>query len=127
MALARLSLPAARAKRLIGSAGGSIDRPQCIEHYRISVIGQVRLPVKRRHMHFGEHSSILESILTSVLDRMGRTVGSPALRHFPPTVSYGATGGPTYTPPISLWERNPTAEPGIAIRGALSILVTFCK
>ena len=72
MALARLSIPAARAKRLIGSAGGSIDRPQCIEHYRISVIGQVRLPVKRRHMHFGERSSILESILTSVLGRMGR-------------------------------------------------------
>ena len=59
MALARLSLPAARAKRLIGSAGGSIDRPQCIEHYRISVIGQVRLFVKRLHMHFGEHSVFL--------------------------------------------------------------------
>ncbi len=52
---------------------------------------------------------------------------STALRHFLPTVSYCETGGTTYTPPISLWDRNPTTEPGIAIRGALSALVTFRK
>ncbi len=41
-------------------------------------------------------------------------VGPAALRHFPPTVSYCATGDGAYAPPVRSWDRSPTTELRIA-------------